>query len=379
MLESFDRMYKDCKNLSESNEMNSDYTKDQVKRRNNLFNKLCKDLSLTKAIYLSSGRGLTNRNNGDIGAIYSKSYDILDILSDNPSVLDAVEKYLANNYPEIHFKREFDDTIVIQGSELLKLMLESFDKLFDKKILKEESNSEKLKKAFSDLNLKSNSNASKLTSNSNRKFDIGDNVYIEISDDPSNSIKRVSQKQKIVYKTDDDKNYQLEDCDIWIDKDSLLTDADIQNLEAQGYSISIVQTERTVAPFWEPKNKAKESVGLNTVTIKGIEIPIIEHFKDIKKYCENEKLFRRWYNRDQFLKAILNTSGDFDDYWGFGNPIGTLDGEDSNEVWAIDIYDTDTMTKEQLENALDETGAYDSGFFLKAKTGKIYFVFTDVD
>ena len=260
-----------------------------------------------------------------------------------------------------------------------KQMLESFDKLFDKKILKEESNSEKLIKAFSNLNLENSASASKSIATSNRNFDVGDIVYVKFSDDPSNNIKRVSQKQKIVYKTDDNKNYQLEDCDIWINKDSLLTDTDIQNLEAQGYSISTVQTERTVAPFWEPKNKAKESVGLNTVTIRGIEIPIIEHFKDIKKYCENGQLFKRWYNRDQFLKAILDTGSDSDDYWGFGNSIGALGGANSSYCWSIEIYDTDNMTQEQLETALDETGSYDPGFFLKAKNGKIYFVFTDVD
>ena len=260
-----------------------------------------------------------------------------------------------------------------------KQMLESFDKLFNKKILKEESNSEKLKKEFSDLNLRNSSNASKLTATSNRKFNVGDIVSIKFRDDPSNNIKRVSQKQKIVYKMDNNEYYQLEDCDIWIDKDNLLTDTDIQNLKAQGYSIIITPTERTVAPFWKPKNRDTKSLGLSIVNIKDIEIPVIDHFKDIKEYCENAKLFRRWYNREQFLKAILSTGSNLGDEYGFGNAIGALDGENSNEVWAIEIYDTDIMTREQLENALDETGSYDRGFFLKGKNGKIYFVFTDID
>lgn len=125
---------------------------------------------------------------------------------------------------------------------------------------------------------------------------------------------------------------------------------------------------------------------LPTVKIKGIEVPVIEHFKDIKEYCENHSLFRRWYNRSQFLKYILGTfesdgEPDFDpsEYGEFGKLHGCLSGANKHYCWCIEIYDASEMTEEELEYAESVTGSYSQGFFLKDKDGDIYFVFTDID
>lgn len=129
---------------------------------------------------------------------------------------------------------------------------------------------------------------------------------------------------------------------------------------------------------------------LPEIKINGVDCPVIEHFKDIKEYCENNELFRRWYNRQQFLKYILGTfecdgedcEDDYqrDNYEGeYGRLLGYLGGENSHYCWCIEIYDASQMTPENLEYAVSETGTYDRGFFLKDKSGKIYFVFTDID
>ena len=136
--------------------------------------------------------------------------------------------------------------------------------------------------------------------------------------------------------------------------------------------------------------KKADSIGktpsLPIVNINGVDVPVIEHFKDIKEYCENHELFRRWYNRTQFLKYVLGTFEDngepsyyADDDGEFGTLLGSLSGENSHYCWCVEIYDAFKMTKENLECAVEETGCYNRGFFLKDKSGNIYFVFTDID
>lgn len=179
--------------------------------------------------------------------------------------------------------------------------------------------------------------------------------------------------------------YFLKEFNTWMSAETILKDEE--------KSVAIDEKDLDLNPFnlmFPDLAKKADSIGktpsLPTVNINGVDVHVIEHFKDIKEYCENHELFRRWYNRSQFLNYILGTfESDGEEYYDadtdgeWGTLLGSLSGANSHYCWCIEIYDASTMTKENLEWAVDETGSYDRGFFLKDKAGKIYFVFTDID
>ena len=267
-------------------------------------------------------------------------------------------------------------------------MLESFDKLFDKKVLKEESNSEKLKKAFSNLNLENSSSASE--AKPNLVANKGDTINLLYGWMHENG-KRVPIKgpediiEDININNDGEVTYFLKNAKIWISGEMILKK---QNA-ASAIAVDDIKVNPLPPDMVKKAQSRNQQTNLSTVDVKGVKIPVIEHFKDIKEYCENAELFKRWYNRQQFLSYILgkfeangkeyDPTDDGYDEGDFGQLLGSLIGENSHYAWAIEIYDTSAMTKEQLEDAVTETGSYDRGFFLKAKNGKIYFVFTDID
>lgn len=182
-----------------------------------------------------------------------------------------------------------------------------------------------------------------------------------------------------------EEEYFLKELNTWMPAETILKDEEKAS--------AIEEKDLDLNPFnlmFPDLAKKAASVGntpnLPVVNINGVDVPVIEHFKDIKEYCINDELFRRWYSRKQFLNYILGTfesNGEDcneDDYAGeYGELLGCLSGENSHYCWCIEIYDAFSMTRENLEYAVAETGRYDSGFFLKDKSGKIYFVFTDVD
>lgn len=176
----------------------------------------------------------------------------------------------------------------------------------------------------------------------------------------------------------------------WWPEDELATLNEIDDLKAAGTTVVDVEVAAAARMAKEEADKKRKlSTALKTVNIKGVDVLVIEHFKDIKTYCENYKLFSRWYNRSQFLKAIIGTYGDasvwdvlngnVDISGSFGDMLGYISGTRAHDCWSIEIYDTDNMTQEQIEWAVSETGDFMPGFFLDGKEGKIYFVFTDVD
>lgn len=175
--------------------------------------------------------------------------------------------------------------------------------------------------------------------------------------------------------------------DFWFPESHFISQAELDAAKAAGIKVVALQdahAARTAAE--ETAKKAKLKAALKQVNIKGVDILVLEHFKDIKQYCENYNLFGRWYNREQFLNAILgkfqNDGFDYDadlEDVGYGDPIGSISGVSQYYNWYIDIYDTANMTQEQLENAESETGDFEPGFFLEAKDGKIYFIYTNKD
>lgn len=151
----------------------------------------------------------------------------------------------------------------------------------------------------------------------------------------------------------------------WIREEGLISPVEVST--SNGFVITGGRAERIVVPE------------LLSVNIKGINVPVIEHFKDIKKYCSNHDLFNRWYNRHQFLNAIIGQT-DCGDTGDFGPILGGMTGVTAHYDWAIEVYDTADMTTQQLEWAAAEVGKYKPSFFLKdGKSGKIYFVCTDED
>lgn len=122
---------------------------------------------------------------------------------------------------------------------------------------------------------------------------------------------------------------------------------------------------------------------MKTIKLFGQDVKVVEHFKEIAEISEG-KLFRRWYNRNQFLKAIIGTftfNGEDDDELAdsanesYGECLGCMVGT-GNEDWTIAIHDTETMTEEGLNDALYHNW---DGFFIEDKNGKLYFVDVDID
>lgn len=126
---------------------------------------------------------------------------------------------------------------------------------------------------------------------------------------------------------------------------------------------------------------------MKTVKLLGKDINVVEHMKEIAIVCSEDQLFRRWYNRSQFFKAIIgkhvyngNTEAyvpdeDEDDDF-YGTCLGIIEGENEDCCWDIVLFDTETMTSDGLYDALEY--AWDS-FFMEDKNGKLYFVHVNVD
>lgn len=177
--------------------------------------------------------------------------------------------------------------------------------------------------------------------------------------------------------------YFLKSLNNWVPAEMLLS-TEKQDTTISEDDLVINPLNLTFPELAKKASSVAKVPSLPVANIKGVEVNVIEHFKDIKEYCENYELFGRWYNRNQFLKYIIGTFEDNGEESEaeegvFGTLLGSLSGENSDYCWCIEIYDTDLMTVEQLEAAADMTGSFDSGFFLKDKAGKIYFVFTDID
>lgn len=122
---------------------------------------------------------------------------------------------------------------------------------------------------------------------------------------------------------------------------------------------------------------------MKTIEFLGRNIEVVEHFKEIADVSESY-LFRRWYNRNQFLKAIIGTftyNGEDDEdladsyYEDYGELLGCMAGDLKGD-WTIAIHDTETMTEEGLDDVLFSRG---DSFFIEDKNGKLYFVYVDID
>ena len=126
---------------------------------------------------------------------------------------------------------------------------------------------------------------------------------------------------------------------------------------------------------------------MKTVELMGEQIEVVEHFKEIQEVCGYPELFKRWYNRGQFLKAITGISsynGEVEPIENveiggdgfYGTCLGCIEWENDRGCGGIALYDTEDMTEEGLNDALEF--AWDS-FFMEGKNGKIYFVNVNID
>lgn len=123
---------------------------------------------------------------------------------------------------------------------------------------------------------------------------------------------------------------------------------------------------------------------MKTIKLFGEDVEVVEHMKEIEEFCCWVQLFKRWYNRSQFFKAIMgkriyngNTAVyEPEDTEFMGTRLGTMGDDRGNACWSIELYDIDTMTAEGLYEVLDE---YYNSFFMEGKDGKIYFVAVSID
>ena len=123
---------------------------------------------------------------------------------------------------------------------------------------------------------------------------------------------------------------------------------------------------------------------MKTVNIKGVEVKVVEHMKEIEDNCMNDTLFKRWYNRNQFLKAILGKdTNEYYEYDHLATPAGSLSGENTHCCWAIELYDLKNSSAENIrelaEELRDDAPCYSSCFFIEDRNGKVYFVNTNED
>lgn len=127
---------------------------------------------------------------------------------------------------------------------------------------------------------------------------------------------------------------------------------------------------------------------MKTIKLMGREIEVVEHFKEIGEVCNYPELFKRWYNRGQFLKAILGNHSyngeitpikDIIDELGcdgfYGECLGMIEG-DTTICYGIALYDAKAMSEDALDEAL--LCSWDS-FFMEGKNDEIYFVEVNVD
>lgn len=118
---------------------------------------------------------------------------------------------------------------------------------------------------------------------------------------------------------------------------------------------------------------------MTTITINGTPYAVCEHLKELKEYLFNGELLNRWYNRSQFLKAVIGKGLDHEsDYAGL---LGSIGDDDS---WYIEIYDLKQMLEdefmdwENFEYELDDSFCPNSAL-LADKDGSVYLIKVDVD
>jgi hypothetical protein len=123
---------------------------------------------------------------------------------------------------------------------------------------------------------------------------------------------------------------------------------------------------------------------MKVVNFKGTDIRVVEHMKELASNCANDDLFKRWYNKSQFFKAITNEAdGVCNVFEDCAELIGSLSGENSHYCWYIELYDLEKSSAQdiaELASAVrDDLPSWSSCFFIEDKNGKIYFVATDED
>ena len=122
---------------------------------------------------------------------------------------------------------------------------------------------------------------------------------------------------------------------------------------------------------------------MKTIKLKGIELNIVEHMKEIPSVCINSHLFARWHSKKQFFEYILGRyefdySHD-DSYDGMPKkykPEGSIVCTDPD--WYIQVYRVDKMDKNALIEFVSDKLESKCGFFIIDYSG-IYAVYTDED
>lgn len=123
---------------------------------------------------------------------------------------------------------------------------------------------------------------------------------------------------------------------------------------------------------------------MKNVTIKGVNVRVVEHMKEIVDNCANDDLFKRWYNKNQFFKAIIGKElykdAGFDEEATY---LGGLSGENNYYCWYIELYDIENSSTKDIQvlanEVRDDIPDWSSCFFIEDKDGKVYFVATDED
>lgn len=123
---------------------------------------------------------------------------------------------------------------------------------------------------------------------------------------------------------------------------------------------------------------------MKTIKLKGIELNIAEHMKEIPSVCANSHLFVRWHSKKQFFDYILgryefNYRHDdaYDDVYIKAKTAGSIVCTDPD--WYIQVYRVDKMDKDALIEFVSDKLEYQCGFFIKDDNGVIYAIDTDED
>lgn len=127
---------------------------------------------------------------------------------------------------------------------------------------------------------------------------------------------------------------------------------------------------------------------MDMINLNGKDFKVYKHMKDIQENTENGILFKRWYNKNQFLKHILGRfefdgEAEYNTFGDFGKLAGSViwANPPKGDSWYIQIYKLDDMTAENLDDFIEHRLDEDfiaTGFILEANDGTLYAVDTNI-
>ena len=130
---------------------------------------------------------------------------------------------------------------------------------------------------------------------------------------------------------------------------------------------------------------------MKNTRINGKEVDIVEHIKEIEQVCCNASLFKKWYNKKQLFKALLNQfkyvgcsdPDEEDDGPSVNGIFGTKSGclvKIGNTCWFIELYKVEDLNPDKFAEIVDfHVDILQTAFFIQDDNKNVYLINTDID